>query len=109
MIVRHEGLRALWTGRTPNIARNSVVNAAELATYDHIKSVLQASFGMSDNVYCHLSASVCAGFLAVAAGSPFDVVKSRAMGEPAGGVGGQCSVHLAGPLGQWGSVVGTGG
>lgn len=41
-----------------------------------------ASFGFHDNVYCHLSASLCAGFLAVAAGSPFDVIKSRAMGAP---------------------------
>lgn len=34
MIVRQEGIKALWTGTTPNIMRNSVVNAAELATYD---------------------------------------------------------------------------
>lgn len=45
-----------------------------------IKGVLMRSFGFHDNVYCHLAASLCAGFLAVAAGSPFDVVKSRAMG-----------------------------
>ncbi len=36
-IVRQEGLKALWTGTTPNIARNSVVNAAELATYDQVQ------------------------------------------------------------------------
>ncbi|EFN59406.1 hypothetical protein CHLNCDRAFT_48478 [Chlorella variabilis] len=85
MIVRQEGVKALWTGTTPNIARNSVVNAAELATYDQIKQLLMASFGFHDNVYCHLSASLCAGFLAVAAGSPFDVIKSRAMALSATG------------------------
>lgn len=37
MIVRQEGVKALWTGTTPNIARNSVVNAAELATYDQVR------------------------------------------------------------------------
>ena len=39
-----------------------------------------ATFGFRDNVYCHLSASLAAGVLAVLAGSPFDVVKSRSMG-----------------------------
>lgn len=37
---RREGLKALWTGTTPNIARNAIVNAAELATYDQIKHSL---------------------------------------------------------------------
>lgn len=46
-----------------------------------IKQTLIRKFGFHDNVPCHLAASLCAGFLAVVAGSPFDVVKSRAMGE----------------------------
>lgn len=33
-IVRNEGVSALWTGLGPNIFRNGVMNAAELATYD---------------------------------------------------------------------------
>ncbi|KAL4430927.1 hypothetical protein ABPG75_006183 [Micractinium tetrahymenae] len=107
LIVRQEGLRALWTGTTPNIARNSVVNAAELATYDQIKGVLMRSFGFQDNVRCHLAASLCAGFLAVAAGSPFDVIKSRAMVLSAkGGYQGVGHVVLEtmrreGPLAFW--------
>ncbi|GAB4818216.1 hypothetical protein N2152v2_005262 [Parachlorella kessleri] len=39
-IYRQEGLRALWTGLGPNVARNSIVNAAELASYDEIKHEL---------------------------------------------------------------------
>lgn len=35
-----EGLGALWTGLGPNIARNAIVNAAELASYDQVKQVL---------------------------------------------------------------------
>ena len=30
----------MWNGVTPNMARNAVINAAELATYDQIKQVL---------------------------------------------------------------------
>ncbi|KAL6653236.1 hypothetical protein ACP70R_012161 [Stipagrostis hirtigluma subsp. patula] len=63
-IVRQEGILALWTGLGPNIARNAIINAAELASYDQFK---QSGLG--------------AGFLAVCIGSPVDVVKSRMMGD----------------------------
>lgn len=135
VIVRQEGIKALWTGTTPNILRNSVVNAAELATYDQVgrqkpfwlkgwklgggrqwaqvqdsrfarqaisapltsrsatfavspsspacpalfqmcppalqikQALMHPSFGFQDNVYCHLSASLCAGFIAVSCAS----------------------------------------
>ena len=39
-IARTEGVAALWTGLGPNIARNAIINAAELASYDQIKSTL---------------------------------------------------------------------
>lgn len=55
------------------------------------------SFGLNDDIYCHLSASLCAGFLAVTAGSPFDVIKSRCMGEHVGSMqnrqGGEATVN----------------
>ncbi|XP_049408043.1 mitochondrial uncoupling protein 2-like isoform X4 [Solanum stenotomum] len=41
-IVKQEGLAALWTGIVPNIARNAIINAAELASYDHLKEVLDS-------------------------------------------------------------------
>jgi hypothetical protein len=34
-----EGVRALWTGIGPNVARNAIINAAELASYDQVKQV----------------------------------------------------------------------
>lgn len=36
-----EGIGALWTGLGPNIARNAIINAAELASYDQVKQVGQ--------------------------------------------------------------------
>ena len=39
-IVKTEGVAALWTGLGPNIARNAIINAAELASYDQIKQSL---------------------------------------------------------------------
>jgi solute carrier family 25 uncoupling protein 8/9 len=38
-IVRQEGFAALWTGIGPNVARNAIINAAELASYDQVKQV----------------------------------------------------------------------
>ncbi|TKY65906.1 Mitochondrial uncoupling protein 1 [Spatholobus suberectus] len=32
-----QGVGALWTGIGPNIARNAIINAAELASYDQVK------------------------------------------------------------------------
>lgn len=84
IIAKQEGTAALWTGLGPNIARNAVVNAVELASYDQIKESLLATGLFKDNVYCHLAASTGAGFLAVCFGSPVDVIKSRMMGAPLG-------------------------
>ncbi|WPT10791.1 Mitochondrial uncoupling protein 1 [Picochlorum sp. SENEW3] len=84
IIIKEEGLGALWTGLGPNIARNALINAAELASYDQIKQTLLGSGAFKDNLYCHVASSLGAGFVAVCVGSPVDVVKSRMMGAPAG-------------------------
>lgn len=40
---REEGMLGLWKGLGPNIARNAIINAAELASYDQIKVSLLAT------------------------------------------------------------------
>lgn len=80
-IIRQEGLFALWTGLVPNIARNATINAAELASYDHVKMTILAIPGFTDNALTHMLAGLGAGFFAVCIGSPVDVVKSRMMGD----------------------------
>ncbi|XP_042042184.1 mitochondrial uncoupling protein 2-like isoform X2 [Salvia splendens] len=80
-IVKQEGVGALWTGLGPNIARNAVVNAAELASYDQVKETILKIPGFTDNVLTHILAGLGAGFFAVCIGSPIDVVKSRMMGD----------------------------
>eukprot|EP00262_Sarcandra_glabra_P003100 TRINITY_DN1357_c0_g1_i1.p1 TRINITY_DN1357_c0_g1~~TRINITY_DN1357_c0_g1_i1.p1 ORF type:complete len:306 (+),score=43.91 TRINITY_DN1357_c0_g1_i1:285-1202(+) len=80
-IIKQEGLGALWTGLGPNIARNAIINAAELASYDQVKQTILKIPGFSDNIFTHLLAGLGAGFVAVCIGSPVDVVKSRMMGD----------------------------
>jgi solute carrier family 25 uncoupling protein 8/9 len=84
IIIKEEGLGALWTGLGPNIARNALINAAELASYDQIKQTLLGTGLFKDNAYCHMASSLGAGFVAVCVGSPVDVVKSRMMGAAPG-------------------------
>ncbi|KAK9909586.1 hypothetical protein WJX75_004503 [Coccomyxa subellipsoidea] len=84
IIAREEGLLGLWKGVTPNIGRNAIINAAELASYDTIKSALISTGYFEDTVPCHLASGLGAGFFAVCFGSPVDVVKSRLMGDKTG-------------------------
>lgn len=78
-IARAEGIKTLWSGVQPNIARTALINACELATYDQIKYTLIKTGVFEDSVPCHIAASLCAGFMAVVIGSPADVLKSRMM------------------------------
>ncbi|KAK6943063.1 Mitochondrial substrate/solute carrier [Dillenia turbinata] len=80
-IARQDGVAALWTGLGPNVARNAIINAAELASYDQVKQTILKIPGFTDNVVTHLFAGLGAGFFAVCIGSPVDVVKSRMMGD----------------------------
>ena len=83
IIVKQEGVAALWTGLTPNIMRNSIINAAELASSDQFKQTF-LGIGMKDDVFTHIGSALGAGFVACVVGSPVDVVKSRVMGDSVG-------------------------
>ncbi|KAL0725653.1 hypothetical protein Bca4012_040252 [Brassica carinata] len=63
-IVRQEGVRALWTGLGPNVARNAIINAAELASYDQVKQTILKIPGFTDNVVTHILSGLGAGFFA---------------------------------------------
>ncbi|XP_054063532.1 mitochondrial uncoupling protein 3-like isoform X1 [Rissa tridactyla] len=104
-IAREEGVRGLWRGTLPNIARNAIVNCGELVTYDLIKDALLRTQLMTgkdgtrgtrlgaipvpatlnpwvcptDNIPCHFVAAFGAGFCATVVASPVDVVKTRYM------------------------------
>lgn len=80
-IVAEEGVKGLYSGLFPNIIRNSVMNAAELASYDQIKSSLLTRFPKAnpDSKALHFTCGLSAGFIAVVCASPVDVIKTRVM------------------------------
>ncbi|XP_010862965.1 mitochondrial uncoupling protein 2 [Esox lucius] len=83
-IARDEGVRGLWKGCMPNITRNAIVNCSELVTYDIIKELILKYDLMTDNLPCHFTAALGAGFCTTVVASPVDVVKTRFMNSSSG-------------------------
>ncbi|XP_045196967.2 mitochondrial uncoupling protein 3-like [Mercenaria mercenaria] len=78
-IARTEGIRGLWKGYIPNVARNSIMNVSELVTYDMIKEEVLRYKLFEDNLKCHIACGFGSGFVATIIASPIDVVKTRYM------------------------------
>jgi solute carrier family 25 uncoupling protein 8/9 len=95
-IVRVEGLRGLWTGLGPAVARNSIINATELASYEQTKEMLQGHYGMRDGLPLHLASAVAAGAMATVVGNPVDVVKTRVMASRRAAEGGAAAAGAGG-------------
>ena len=53
----------------PNIIRNSIINAAEIATFDQVRAMILHKKLMEDGLSCHLVSSSIAGFVAAFVGS----------------------------------------
>ncbi|XP_031616348.1 mitochondrial uncoupling protein 2-like [Contarinia nasturtii] len=96
-IGREEGVKGLWKGAMPNIGRNAVVNVSEIVCYDIVKECLIVYGDMRDNIFCHFTAAVIAGFAATVAASPIDVVKTRYMNSSQGHYNGaiDCALRMA--------------
>lgn len=82
--MQHDGVKGLWVGLGPNIMRNSVISAAEIASYDQFKQTALQNIGMKDGIKTHCSCAFLAGFVATMVGSPVDVLKTRIMNMNAG-------------------------
>lgn len=82
VIFRHEGLRGLWKGVFPNMARLCTVNATELVVYDSIKSMFLRRKWLPDEYPLHFVSAFGAGFVTTCVASPVDVVKTRYMNSP---------------------------
>jgi solute carrier family 25 (mitochondrial uncoupling protein), member 8/9 len=76
---RAGGISGFWVGIIPNILRNSVMNAAEIASYDQYKQMFLQYTKFQDNIALHFTCGLMASLTAVSVGSPFDVVKTRMM------------------------------
>ena len=76
-------MKGLWVGWGPNVMRNSVINAAELASYDQFKQMC-LGIGLREGLPMHILCAFGAGFVACIVGSPVDVLKTRIMNRKPG-------------------------
>eukprot|EP01066_Platyproteum_vivax_P013522 Platyproteum_vivax@DN6115_c0_g1_i2.p1 len=83
-IIKESGIKGLWTGVGPNILRNSVICATELAAYDQTKQVVLHNKLMKEGIPLHILSGLSAGFAATVVGSPVDVLKTRIMNAKPG-------------------------
>jgi solute carrier family 25 uncoupling protein 8/9 len=63
------------------VLRNSIMNAAEMASYDQIKTYITKTYKSvnPESKFLHIGCGFSAGFIAVCMASPMDVVKTRMM------------------------------
>jgi hypothetical protein len=82
-VLAKDGPLGFWKGLKPNVARTFMVNAAELGTYDQVKTMLVPHVG--DNPLAHLGASSVSAVCSALTSTPADVIKSRLMNSSAAG------------------------
>jgi len=80
--IKEEGVAALWTGVGPTVGRATALAAAELASYDEAKTQLLKTGYFSPGLLLTATTAFISGYISTVASSPFDVVKSRVMGQP---------------------------
>ncbi|KAJ6343599.1 hypothetical protein OIU76_005358 [Salix suchowensis] len=78
-IVSEEGIRALWKGVGPAMARAAALTASQLATYDETKQVLIRWTPLDEGFHLHLLSSTVAGTVSTLVTAPMDMVKTRLM------------------------------
>ncbi|XP_010542879.1 PREDICTED: mitochondrial substrate carrier family protein ucpB [Tarenaya hassleriana] len=78
-IVSEEGVRALWKGIGPAMARAAALTASQLATYDETKRILVRRTPLEEGFHLHLCSSVIAGIVSTLITAPIDIIKTRLM------------------------------
>lgn len=105
----HQGIGGFYRGIDSNIARAMVLNGTKMACYDQTKGVVVSVTGLDRTALptTFLSA-VTAGFFMTCTVSPFDMVRTRLMNQPADAKiysnALDCAVKIAtqeGPLTFW--------
>lgn len=85
VIVKEEGFLGLWKGAAPTMGRATTLAAVEMSSYDEIKRQLIVNKIITPGTPLGvLISSLASGLLCALTTSPFDVVKSRVMGQPVG-------------------------
>lgn len=88
-VLAEGGVKGLWRGSGPSMARASVLTASQCATYDEIKQAIMRLTSVGDHFGTHIASSMVTGLVTTTATAPVDVIKTHMF------VGGN---HYTGPL-----------
>ncbi|KAL5793045.1 hypothetical protein ACOSP7_001639 [Xanthoceras sorbifolium] len=78
-LISEEGIKALWKGVGPAMARAAALTASQLATYDESKRILIMWTPLEEGFQLHLISSTVAGIVSTCITAPVDMVKTRLM------------------------------
>jgi hypothetical protein len=80
----NQGIGGFYRGIDSNIARAMVLNGTKMACYDTAKGVVVGATGWSKtSLMTQFCSAVAAGFFMTCTVSPFDMVRTRLMNQPA--------------------------
>lgn len=74
--VRNEGLRSMYLGLTPALARSMTYGGLRLGLYQPTKYVCERTFGFT-NIFMKIASGAFAGAAATAVSNPLEVIKVR--------------------------------
>lgn len=94
-VVHNDGVRGLWKGAVPAMARASILTGAQCSTYEEVKQAVMRTTGWGDHAGSHLVSSMISGLVTTTVTNPVDVVKTHMF---VGGRGYQGPLHCSGDL-----------
>jgi hypothetical protein len=83
-LYKQQGISAFYRGLETNVMRACVLNASKMATYDSAKTPVAKAYGLKkSHPAVVFTASVIAGFVMTLCVSPFDMIRTKLMSQPA--------------------------
>lgn len=83
-LMKNQGIAGFYRGIDSNIARAMVLNGTKMACYDTAKGVVVKTTGLDkSSLITQFLSATSAGFFMTCTVSPFDMVRTRLMNQPA--------------------------
>lgn len=83
-LLKNQGITGMYRGLEANIARAMVLNGTKMAVYDQAKGYVVAATGLErTSIPVSFLSAVTAGFFMTCTVSPFDMIRTRLMNQPA--------------------------
>jgi len=78
-----QGIAGFYKGIEANVMRAMILNATKMACYDTCKVFVKKNMGVQDGLQLQFMSAFTAGFFMTCTVSPFDIIRTRLMNQPA--------------------------